>query len=137
MPIFGLVEPSGTGATSGSNFNNGIKLAVKEINAATGILGRKMAHQSVDTQSNPGIARALSQTAVDQSAYVVMGSVFSGSLTPFPPSLARSTSARRCCASCSRAATRLSSMATKKNQRARCASCASRPTPNPSSARSC
>jgi hypothetical protein len=34
VPIFGLVELSGTGATSGSNFDNGVKLAVKEITLA-------------------------------------------------------------------------------------------------------
>ena len=80
VPIFGLVELSGTGATSGSNFDNGIKLAVKEINAAGGILGRKVNYLSMDTQSNPGVAKALAQKAVDQGAYVVMGPVFSGSI---------------------------------------------------------
>ena len=80
VPIYGLVELSGPGATSGSNFDNGIKLAVKEINAAGGILGRKVEYVSSDTQSNPGIAKALAQKAVDQNAYVVMGPVFSGSI---------------------------------------------------------
>ncbi len=80
IPIFGLVELSGTGATSGGNFDNGIKLAVKEINAAGGILGRKINYLSMDTQSNPGVAKALAQKAVDQDAYVVMGPVFSGSI---------------------------------------------------------
>lgn len=80
VPIYGLVELSGTGATSGTNFDNGIKLAVKEINAAGGILGRKIDYISADTQSNPGIAKSLAQKAVDQSAYVVMGPVFSGSI---------------------------------------------------------
>jgi len=80
VPIFGLVELSGTGATSGTNFDNGVKLAVKEINAAGGILGRKIDYISNDTQSNPGIAKSLAQKAVDQEAYVVMGPVFSGSI---------------------------------------------------------
>ena len=80
IPVFGLVELSGTGATSGSNFDNGVKLAVKEINAAGGILGRKINYVSLDTQSNPGVAKALAQKAVDQGAYVVMGPVFSGSI---------------------------------------------------------
>jgi len=80
VPVFGLVELSGTGATSGSNFDNGIKLAVKEINAAGGILGRQINYVSMDTQSNPGVAKALAQKAVDQEAYVVMGPVFSGSI---------------------------------------------------------
>ncbi len=80
VPIFGLVELSGTGATAGTNFDNGVKLAVKEINAAGGILGRKVEYTSMDTQTNPGVAKALAQKAVDQGAYVVMGPVFSGSI---------------------------------------------------------
>ncbi|HEY2817952.1 MAG TPA: ABC transporter substrate-binding protein [Casimicrobiaceae bacterium] len=80
VPIFGLVELSGTGATAGTNFDNGVKLAVKEINAAGGILGRKIEYTSMDTQTNPGVAKALAQKAVDQGAYVVMGPVFSGSI---------------------------------------------------------
>src|SRR5437899_3752482 len=77
--IVGLVELSGTGATSGTNFDNGVKLAVKEINATGGILGRKIEYTSMDTQSAPQTAKALAQKAVDQGAYVVMGPVFSGS----------------------------------------------------------
>jgi len=80
VPIFGLMELSGTGATAGTNFDNGVKLAVKEINAAGGILGRKIEYTSMDTQTNPGVAKALAQKAVDQGAYVVMGPVFSGSI---------------------------------------------------------
>jgi len=79
VPIVGLVELSGTGATAGTNFNNGVKLAVKEINASGGILGRKIEYTANDTQSNPGVAKALAQKAVDDGAYVVMGPVFSGS----------------------------------------------------------
>ncbi|MCC7040447.1 MAG: ABC transporter substrate-binding protein [Burkholderiales bacterium] len=78
--ISGLVELSGTGATSGTNFDNGAKLAAKEINAAGGILGRKIEYTSSDTQSNPAIAKALAQKAVDAGAYVVLGPVFSGSI---------------------------------------------------------
>ncbi len=78
--IVGLVELSGTGTTSGTNFDNGVKLAVKEINASGGILGRKVEYTSMDTQSNPGVAKALAQKAVDMGAYVVMGPVFSGSI---------------------------------------------------------
>src|SRR5882724_6480848 len=80
VPIVGLVELSGTGATSGTNFDNGVKLAVKEINAQGGVLGRKIDYTSSDTQSNPGVAKALAQKAIDQGAYVVMGPVFSGSI---------------------------------------------------------
>ena len=66
IKIAGLVELSGTGATAGTNFDNGVKLAVKEINAAGGILGRKVEYTSYDTQTNPGIAKALAQKAVDE-----------------------------------------------------------------------
>jgi len=79
VKIIGLVELSGTGATAGTNFDNGVKLAVKEINAAGGILGRKVEYTSLDTQSQPQTAKALAQRAVDDGAYVVMGPVFSGS----------------------------------------------------------
>src|SRR5438067_2129636 len=80
IKIFGLVELSGTGATSGTNFNDGVKLAVKEINEKGGILGRQVDYIFNDTQSQPRTAKALSVKAVDDGAYVVMGPVFSGSI---------------------------------------------------------
>ena len=80
VKIFGLVELSGTGATSGTNFNDGVKLAVKEINAAGGILGRRVDYTWGDTQSQPQVAKALAVKAIDDNSYVVMGPVFSGSI---------------------------------------------------------
>jgi branched-chain amino acid transport system substrate-binding protein len=80
IKVSGLVELSGTGTTSGTNFNDGVKLAVKEINAAGGILGRQIEYTASDTQTNPGVAKALAQKAVDDGAFVVMGPVFSGSI---------------------------------------------------------
>ena len=80
IKIYGLVELSGTGATSGTNFNDGVKLAVKEINDAGGILGRKVEYSASDTQSQPQVAKALAVKAIDDGAYVVMGPVFSGSI---------------------------------------------------------
>lgn len=76
----GIMELSGGGVTPGTNFNNGVKLAVKEINAAGGILGRQISYEPVDTQTNPGVAKALAQKAVDDGAYVVLGPVHSGSM---------------------------------------------------------
>jgi branched-chain amino acid transport system substrate-binding protein len=78
--IANVVELSGAGATSGTNFKNGVELAVKEINAVGGILGRKIQSTTADTQSNPGIAKALTQKAVDQDVFAVFGPVFSGSI---------------------------------------------------------
>jgi branched-chain amino acid transport system substrate-binding protein len=80
LKIFGLVELSGTGVTSGTNFNDGVKLAVKEINAGGGILGRRIEYSAGDTQSQPQVAKALTVKAIDDGAYIVMGPVFSGSI---------------------------------------------------------
>jgi len=80
VKIASVVELSGTGTTSGTNFRNGVELAVKEINAAGGILGRKLQLETNDTQSNPAVAKALTVKAIDDDVYVVMGPVFSGSI---------------------------------------------------------
>jgi branched-chain amino acid transport system substrate-binding protein len=80
VPIVSLVELTGDGVTSGTNFRDGVALAFKEINAAGGILGRQIELSNFDTQSNPGISKALAQKAIDMNAYVVMGPVFSGSI---------------------------------------------------------
>jgi branched-chain amino acid transport system substrate-binding protein len=80
IKIANIVELSGPGTTSGTFFKNGVELAVKEINASGGILGRKIETTTNDTQSNPGIAKALTQKAVDQDVFAVFGPVFSGSI---------------------------------------------------------
>ena len=80
VKIAGLVELSGSGATAGTNFNNGVKLAIREINAAGGLNGRPIEYSPSDTQTNPGVAKGLAQRAIDDKAYVVVGPVFSGSI---------------------------------------------------------
>ena len=80
VKIASIVELSGAGASAGTNFNNGVLLAVKEINAAGGILGRKIQDNVADTQSNPGIAKGLTQKAVDDDVFAIFGPVFSGSI---------------------------------------------------------
>ncbi|RZS57229.1 ABC transporter substrate-binding protein [Sphaerotilus mobilis] len=80
IKIAGLYELSGAGASAGTMFKNGVDLAVKEINAAGGILGKKIEHSSADTQSNPGVAKGLASKAVDDDVFAVFGPVFSGSI---------------------------------------------------------
>ncbi len=80
IKIANIVELSGAGATSGTNFKNGVELAVREINAAGGILGRKIETTTSDTQSNPGVAKGLATKAVDDGVFAVFGPVFSGSI---------------------------------------------------------
>src|SRR4051812_35033458 len=75
-----IQELSGTGATAGTNFKNGVELAVGEINAAGGILGQKLEPVVEDTQSNPGVAKGLALKAVDDGAFAVFGPTFSGSM---------------------------------------------------------
>jgi len=78
--IASLQELSGTGATVGTNFKNGMDLAIKEINASGGILGKKIDVTHSDTQSNPGVAKGLAQKAVDDDVLAVFGPGFSGSM---------------------------------------------------------
>ena len=80
IKIASIVELSGAGATSGTNFKNGVELAVKEINASGGILGRKIETTTSDTQSNPGVAKGLATKAIDDNVFAVFGPVFSGSI---------------------------------------------------------
>ncbi|WP_342617969.1 ABC transporter substrate-binding protein [Rhodoferax sp. GW822-FHT02A01] len=80
IKIANIVELSGAGATSGTNFKNGVEMAVKEINAAGGILGKKIETTTADTQSNPGVAKGLTQKAIDEDVFAIYGPVFSGSI---------------------------------------------------------
>jgi len=78
MPI--VIEVSGNGAVSGTNFRDGALMAIDEINAKGGILGRRINAPVSDTQSNAGISRAQVQKAIDGNPYVILGPVFSGSV---------------------------------------------------------
>lgn len=74
-----VVELSGAGAPSGTNWRDGIKIAVDEINADGGILGRQVQTSEYDTQTDPQTSRALVQKAIDEGVYAIWGTVYSGS----------------------------------------------------------
>ena len=80
IKLANIIELSGGGATAGTNFKNGVELAVKEINADGGVLGKKFETTTTDTQSNPGVAKGLTQKAVDNEVFAIFGPVFSGSI---------------------------------------------------------
>lgn len=80
IKIANIVELSGAGASVGTTFKNGVELAVKEINASGGILGKKIATSTYDTQTNPGVAKGQTQKAVDDGVFAIFGPVFSGSI---------------------------------------------------------
>ncbi|HWM42258.1 MAG TPA: ABC transporter substrate-binding protein, partial [Burkholderiales bacterium] len=78
IPI--VIEVSGSGAVSGTNFRDGALMAIDEVNAKGGILGRRISAPVSDTQTNPGISRAQVQKALDGNPYAILGPVFSGSV---------------------------------------------------------
>jgi len=78
LKLINVVEMSGAGATAGTNWKNGIDLAVADINAKGGIMGRQIEIVHYDTQTNPGNTRAAVQRAIDEGTYAVLGPVFSG-----------------------------------------------------------
>ena len=80
IKLANLVELSGPGTTAGTLFKNGVELAIKEINASGGILGKKISYTTEDTQSNPGVAKGLTQKAVDNEVFAIFGPVYSGSI---------------------------------------------------------
>lgn len=80
-----VAELSGSGATVGTNWKNGIDLAVGEINAKGGILGAKIVVTHADSQSNAGIAKAQVQKALDSEPYALLGPGYSGSVKVCAP----------------------------------------------------
>lgn len=74
-----VAELSGAGAPSGTNWRDGATLAVEEINAEGGILGQQVALTEYDTQTDPQVSRALVQKAIDEGAFAIWGTIYSGS----------------------------------------------------------
>jgi branched-chain amino acid transport system substrate-binding protein len=60
----GILEISGAGAVSGTNFRDGILLALDHINASGGILGKQVSLDVIDTGSDAGKARAAVRCAL-------------------------------------------------------------------------
>jgi branched-chain amino acid transport system substrate-binding protein len=80
VKIIDVMELSGSGAPSGLNWQKGADLAVQEINAAGGILGRKIVLTHLDDQSNPGIAKSVVAKAIDDDPYAIIGPIASGNV---------------------------------------------------------
>ncbi|NDY93048.1 ABC transporter substrate-binding protein [Ideonella livida] len=80
LALAGVLELSGPGIVAGTNFRNGIEMAVRDINEAGGVLGRPLSFSVQDTQSKPEVALKLVTAAVESGAPAVLGPVFSGSM---------------------------------------------------------
>jgi len=75
---FALVnELTGSISGPGTNMKDATLLAVDEINAKGGILGRKIETSVYDTQSDPPISVAVMRRAMNEKPFVVFGPVFS------------------------------------------------------------
>lgn len=74
-----VAELSGAGAPAGTNWRDGIKIAIEEINAAGGILGKQVEVSEYDTQTDPQVSRAMVQKAIDEGAFAILGTIYSGS----------------------------------------------------------
>ena len=80
IKLVNVLELSGAIATAGTNYRNGVELAVREINAAGGVLGRRFETVTLDGQSNAGVSKAMAQRAVDMGAFAVIGPTLSGAM---------------------------------------------------------
>ena len=80
IKIADVIELSGTGATVGTLWRNAVAMAVDDINARGGVLGKKLEVADYDTQTNPGVSRAVLQKALDTHPYAVVGPIYSGSV---------------------------------------------------------
>jgi branched-chain amino acid transport system substrate-binding protein len=81
IKIPSIIELTGGGATSAQPWKNGSTMAVEEINAAGGVLGKKLELVFTDTATDPGKARAGIQKAIDEKPMVIFGPIYSGSVS--------------------------------------------------------
>jgi len=74
-----VCELSGTGAPAGMRWERGILMAVEEMNAAKGILGRQIETFDLDSKTEPPVSVAAMKKAIEYKPFVVMGTVYSSS----------------------------------------------------------
>src|SRR2546423_4060409 len=78
----GVTEPlTGAFAASGTYVVNGAKIAADEINAAGGVLGRKIELVIEDNKSNPTEAAAVAEKLITSNKTPVMMGAWGSSLT--------------------------------------------------------
>lgn len=79
VKIANVAELSGAGAAAGAVWADGARMAIEEINEAGGILGEQIEYVEYDSQTDPQNSRAMVQKAIDDDAYVLLGTVYSSS----------------------------------------------------------
>ena len=73
VPVACVLPQTGSAATWGILGAQGVKLGVEQINAAGGLLGRKLELTVLDSQGNPPVSVAAMRKAVALDAYFVVG----------------------------------------------------------------
>ena len=74
-----VVEVTGGGAPAGTMYRDGVILGIEEINAAGGILGKKIEYSVADTQSDPPTSVAVMRRTVADKPFAIFGTVYSSS----------------------------------------------------------
>jgi branched-chain amino acid transport system substrate-binding protein len=74
-----VIELSGAGAIVGLRWERGVQMAVEDMNAAGGILGKKVETFSFDTKSEAPVSVAAVRKAIERKPFVIMGPIYSGS----------------------------------------------------------
>lgn len=74
-----VAEMSGGGATVGQSWTDAINMGADEINAAGGVLGMQLEITTYDSQTDAQVSRALVQKAIDDGAFMILGTVYSSS----------------------------------------------------------
>ena len=71
-------DASGQYAASGQDDLRGIRMALDEVNARGGVLGRKLEWVTADTETNPETGTRVAQRFVDEECAFLIGAVHSG-----------------------------------------------------------
>jgi branched-chain amino acid transport system substrate-binding protein len=82
-----ITELTGTSDTAGDSWRNGVEMAVVEVNAQGGLLGRPLQLFTYDTQSTPAGARGSAQRALDADPLALLGPVSSLTAIAIAPML--------------------------------------------------
>ncbi|MGD8191499.1 branched-chain amino acid ABC transporter substrate-binding protein [Brevibacillus ginsengisoli] len=81
--VVGVILPmTGNNATDGKDMSNAVDMAVKKINAAGGVLGKKLKIEIADDGCDPQMSTAAANKLVSQNVTAVVGGYCSGATLP-------------------------------------------------------
>jgi branched-chain amino acid transport system substrate-binding protein len=74
-----VAEITGAGASTAQNWERGLHMALEEINATGGILGKKIETFMLDTKTEPTLSVAVMKKAIEMNPFLMMGTCYSSS----------------------------------------------------------